>query len=123
MIKKLFLLVGLLLCMSSGHAHIQTYDQTKVQSCDMIDAYDDHLIEINGTSNEAIDSQAMIDVCQYALSKKPNEIRYIYQLAQAYYNHNDYVQAYNYYRQAAEQGYAPAQQSLGKLYRMGKGVA
>ena len=50
------------------------------------------------------------------------EQRYVYQLAQAFYNNEDDAQAYTYFRQSAEQGYAPAQHGLGKLYRMGRGL-
>ncbi|MGO2339364.1 MAG: tetratricopeptide repeat protein [Psychrobacter sp.] len=131
MMKGLLLSVGLFLCVSSGHAHIQTHTPThdkshahmKVQGCDNIEAYDDHLHETSNISKVDIDTQGVIDACQYAVSENPNNPYDIYQLAQAYYNHKDYAQAYDYYRQAAEDGYASAEQSLGKLYRMGRGVA
>lgn len=126
--KGLLLPVGLLLWLLSGHAqvqiqhHVQKPIQAKVQSCDVITAYDDYLDEGPDVSEKDIDTQAMIEACQKSVSENPNNSYYIYQLAQAYYNHKDYLQAYEYYRQAAEEGYAPAEQGLGKLYRMGRGV-
>lgn len=127
MMKGLFLSVGLFLWISSGHAHVQTHEknhaQTKVQSCDIVDAYDDHLHERYNAPEPSIEIQGMIEACQQSVLENPNNPYYIYQLAQAYYNHKDYAQAYSYYLKAAQQGYAPAEQSLGKLYRMGRGVA
>ncbi|MGO2279626.1 MAG: tetratricopeptide repeat protein [Pseudomonadales bacterium] len=131
MMKRLLLSAGLLLWVSSGHAGVQTHTpthdknhtHTKIQGCDKIEAYDDHFHEESNILEADIDTQGIIDACQYAVSENPNNPYDIYQLAQAYYNHKDYAQAYDYYRQAAEDGYAPAEQSLGKLYRMGRGVA
>jgi len=118
--KGLLLPLGLLLWVSLGHAHVQT--RALMQGCDTVEAYDDHLYEESNIPEEYIDTQAVIHACQQSLSANPNSPYDMYQLAQAYYNHKDYAQAYSYYLKAAQQGYAPAEQGLGKLYRMGRGV-
>ena len=50
----------------------------------------------------------------------------LYELGNKYYYGNeveqDYEQALDYYRKAAEQGYAPAQNALGYMFEHGKGV-
>ena len=74
--KGLFLSVGLFLWISSGHAHVQTHEkshaQTKVQSCDMVDAYDDHLHERYNVSEQGIEIQGMIEACQQSVLENPN---------------------------------------------------
>ena len=46
----------------------------------------------------------------------------LYQSACTHHNAGRYNQAYPLYRRAAEQGYADAQNMLGDMYRIGRGV-
>ncbi|MGO1490942.1 MAG: tetratricopeptide repeat protein [Psychrobacter sp.] len=122
--QKSLLVIGLLFCLPSLPAQAQIQAWTQLQLCDLVASDDNLLDEIDDSApQEGVDVQTMIEACQQAVSKHPNEQRYVYQLAQAFYNNEDYAQAYTYFRQSAEQGYAPAQHGLGKLYRMGRGVA
>ncbi len=118
----LLLPIALSLCLLSGKASARTPSSL----CNTLATYDEKTGRVNHNEESPwknVDVQIIISTCKQAISFYLDDIRYVYQLAKAYDNNKDYAQAFIYYSQAAKQGYAPAQQNLGKLYRMGRGVA
>lgn len=119
--KAILLPIALSLCLLSNQASARTPSSL----CNTLATYDEKTGRANHSEESPwkdVEVQTIISACKQAISFHPDDIRYVYQLAKAYDNDEDYAQAVIYYSQAAEQGYAPAQQNLGKLYRMGRGV-
>lgn len=114
--------IALSLCLLSSQATARTPSSL----CNTLANYDENKGITSHQEDSPwkdVDSGIIIAACKQAVSLHPDDIRYVYQLAKSYDSSENYEQAYIYYRQAAEQGYAPAEQNLGKLYRMGNGVA
>lgn len=114
--------IALSLCLLSNQASARTPSPL----CDTLATYDEKTGRANHNEESSwkdVEAQTIISACKQAVSFYPDDIRYVYQLAKAYDDDEDYAQAVIYYSQAAKQGYAPAQQNLGNLYRMGRGVA
>ena len=69
-----------------------------------------------------VNNDLAIQACESAVRQYPNSIRLIYQLGNAYRRGSNYSSAFVQYRKAADQGYAPAKDSLGVMYANGYGV-
>ncbi len=120
--QALLLPVALSLCLLSS----QTSARTPSLLYNTLATYDENSGMANHNEESPwkdIKAQTIIAACKQAILLRPDDPRYVYQLAKAYDNNEDFAQAFIHYNQAAKQGYAPAQQNLGKLYRMGRGVA
>ena len=71
---------------------------------------------------EAID-QSMLGLLDQRLAAQGGDAKASFELGVTYVNEEgDYAQAFQWFRAAAEQGYADAQYVLGKLYANGDGV-
>jgi uncharacterized caspase-like protein len=68
------------------------------------------------------DFAAAVPVCEAAVGANPNEPRLQYLLGGAYDTLKRYMEAARHYAKAADAGYAPAQDSLGVLFALGRGV-
>jgi TPR repeat protein len=75
-----------------------------------------------GVPLNKVDFAKAIPACLDALSHYPNSARFQYQLGRAYEQSGDNQQAMAWYRKAAEQGFALAQNNLGAMYAKGLGV-
>ncbi len=91
--------------------------------CDTLAAnpYDPHRVA-KGVDSQAIDARQAIIACSEAVRAYPTELRFQFQLARAYRGAARYDEAIDWYRKAAEGGYAGAQNSLGVMYARGLGV-
>jgi PPM family protein phosphatase len=76
----------------------------------------------SGVDFDEIDASRAVSACQKALQLLPADAKYQYLLGRAYHAQKDYQKAIKYYRQAAELGYARAQNNLGWMYAMGAGL-
>ena len=83
----------------------------------------DPLRVAKGVDSQAIDARRAIVACSDAVRLYPKELRFQFQLARAYRGASDYQEAIDWYRKAAEGGYAGAQNSLGVMYARGLGVS
>tara|TARA_R110002020_G_scaffold55477_1_gene153847 strand:+ start:1130 stop:2221 length:1092 start_codon:yes stop_codon:yes gene_type:complete len=92
--------------------------------------------ELAGDPNDSADSgrvgggalldtpaDQIIDACEIAVAAKPDEPRLKFQLAQALNALDRTVDAAKWYRDAAEQGHAVAQDKIGNMYYHGEGVS
>jgi TPR repeat protein len=75
-----------------------------------------------GVPLDKVDFGKAIPACLDALSQLPNAPRFQYQLGRAYQQSGDNQQASAWYRKAAEQGFALAENNLGIMYLKGLGV-
>lgn len=73
-----------------------------------------------GVSLMRLDAAAAIEACNQAIEVAPLA-RYQYQLGRALDKAEKYTGALDWYRKAADQGYAPAQNALGGMYEHGRG--
>ena len=70
-----------------------------------------------------INANMAIPACETAVSQYPNNARLNYQLGRAYYSTGGNIRgAFEQFTEAAERGYAAAQNALGVLYHQGQGV-
>ena len=75
-----------------------------------------------GVSTALVRAEAAIVACQEAVKLYPQELRFQFQLGRAFRQANRVIDALQWYQQAAERGYAGAQNSLGVMYAQGVGV-
>jgi TPR repeat protein len=75
-----------------------------------------------GVSFEKINPKVAIPACQEAVTSNPNSLRFLFELGRAHLKAGDYGVALQLLRKAADQGYAPAQGSIGSMYLDAKGV-
>lgn len=75
-----------------------------------------------GISWEHLDAIAALDACSLEVNRQPDNARIQYQYARVLDKHKLYSEAIHWCRQAAEQGYAAAQNSLGYAYEWGQGI-
>ncbi len=75
-----------------------------------------------GVSQREIKGKAAVNACEDAIAVHPDEARFQFQLARAYRALDRFEEAVAWYRRAADQGYAGAQNSLGVMYMRGLGV-
>lgn len=113
-----FLIVCLigLLC---GAAEAQ--QEAPVGDCDRY-AASDYEQTMPGVPFEKIDPKIAIPACQEALKSNPNSLQFQFELGRAYLKAGDYAVALPLLRKAADQGYAPAQGSIGSMYMDAKGL-
>ena len=71
---------------------------------------------------DKIDPARAIQSCNAAVRQFPNSARLQFQFGRAYQKGNNVSLALEYYRKAAAQNYAPAQNSIGHMYADGQGV-
>lgn len=78
---------------------------------------------VDGVAMNDIEAAGAVAACRDAVAKFPDIPRFQYQLGRSLEAAGDVPAALQSYREAAEQGYAAAQGSLGTAYRAGQGVA
>jgi TPR repeat protein len=116
-IRLAFLCVLLLVLSSNAFA------QDVVTDCDRYAASDtDPGAKAPGVPFDKIDSARAIQACNAAVQQFPNSARLQFQLARAYQKGNNFNLALEYYRKAAAQNYAAAQNNIGHMYADGQGV-
>jgi hypothetical protein len=76
----------------------------------------------DGVPFEKINPALAIPACESAVRQYPNSKRLTFQLGRAFDKNADFSSALIQYRQAAAQGYAPAQNAVGVAYSLGNGV-
>jgi TPR repeat protein len=93
------------------------------RKCDLLAAnpFDKRKVS-DGVKLVEIDPSAAIPACLFAVKENPENLRYQYQLARAYFKDSDYDNSIKFARGAATKGYAPAQSALGQHYEIGEGV-
>ena len=100
------------------------FAQDIVTDCDKYAASDtDPSATAPGVPLEKINVTLAVPACMAAVRESPNNPRLLFQLGRAYRAANNFKLALEYYRKAAEQNYASAQNSLGRAYALGLGVA
>ncbi|WP_162930109.1 SEL1-like repeat protein [Pseudophaeobacter sp. EL27] len=72
--------------------------------------------DVDGVSLQDIDLKIVTEVCLKAIEEQPNTARFKFQLGRAFDASQDYNLALQWYTQAAEQGHATAQFTLGWIY-------
>ncbi len=95
-----------------------------IQECDRLAAspYDQES-KGEGVKFKNLNAEKAIAACKKAVELNPDSSRFIYQYGRALDKGKHYAKAAEWYRKAAEQGYAAAQHSLGVMYYTGRGVA
>src|SRR5262249_41659138 len=95
-----------------------------ITDCDQLAAHpNDPERKVDGLPLSKLDANKAIPACETAVRQYPNDARLSYQLGRAYYRAKNHQDAIDQFKKAAEQGYAPAQYSLGSIYTRGQGVA
>ncbi len=113
------------LLMTSVISPIVQADSISTKQCDELassPSSKDKPMGVKGVETKDINSTLAIPACKQAVAEQPNVLRYQYQLARAYYKEKKYDKVLKLVQPLANQGYAPAQASLGFLYRKGIGV-
>ncbi len=96
-----------------------------INKCDELAAHPnnkDNPQGVKGVASDDIDRVPAIIACFEALVDEPNNQRFQYQVGRALDQNGNYTHAIKWYKKAAEQGYAYAQNDLGYLYVMARGV-
>jgi TPR repeat protein len=108
---------------SPGMAQSRGSQEAPVTDCDAFaaDPFDSDR-KASGIPFEKINPKLALPACKGAIQQYPNSKRLAYQLGRAFDKIADYGSALFRYRQAAEQGYAPAQTAVGFAYANGNGV-
>jgi TPR repeat protein len=75
-----------------------------------------------GVEFSKLNSSAAVSACRLAVEANPDNPRLEFQLARALIKGKLYGEAVEWNRKAAEQGYANAENNLGRLYDLGHGV-
>lgn len=97
-------------------------DDKAIQDCDRLAASPtDDQRTVSGVEFDDIDVLAAITACREAVKIKSLP-RLEYQYARSLFKKGDFVDAYNWYLQAAEKGHANSMYNLGKMYNHGRGV-
>jgi predicted aspartyl protease len=109
------------LCLASGN---NAFSQAGVTECDGYAASDiDPNAKSPGIALDKINPAQAVPACMAALRQSPDNPRFLFQLGRAYERAGNLSLALDYYRKAGEQNYAAAENSLGTMYRDGRGVA
>ena len=94
-----------------------------VHSCDHLAANPiDPGRAADGVATALLRADAAIRACQEAVRLYPQELRFQFQLGRALRQANRVDEAFNWYRSAAERGYAGAQNSMGVMFARGEGT-
>jgi hypothetical protein len=76
-----------------------------------------------GVPFSKINTSVALRACKRAVAAFPNSDRFAYQYGRVFAAAKNYAEAARWYRKAAEQGHASAQNGLAWMYNNGKGVA
>jgi len=91
-------------------------------ACDAYAASDDDPHHNSaGISFDKIDAGLAVPACEAAVQQYPKSSRLNFQLGRAYEKASNFDAAVTQYRKAADEGFAPAQASLGAAYERGQG--
>ncbi|MGD8558234.1 MAG: tetratricopeptide repeat protein [Gammaproteobacteria bacterium] len=94
-----------------------------VTECDRLAAHPQDPNKIaTGIAWNELDASAALSACEAALDRDPANPRLQYQYGRSYDKQKYLRDAVRWYREAAQQGYASAQNSLGYAYERGEGV-
>lgn len=94
-----------------------------VTQCDKFAAHPDDPKKLaKGVSWAQLDAMAALDACALEINRQPSNARIQYQYARVLDKQELYNEAVAWYRKAAQQGYAAAQNSLGYAYEWGQGI-
>ena len=111
------------LCILQFTLSSNVFAQDIVTDCDKFAASDtDPNAKAPSVPLEKVNPTLAVPACTAAVRKFPNNPRLLFQLARAYRAADNFNSAVEYYRKAAEQNYAAAQNSLGYAYANGQGV-
>jgi TPR repeat protein len=106
---------GLLLTMAVAQ-------QPPTTACDTFAASDQDTNQAAaGVPLDKVDPALAIPACLDALSRYPQNMRFVFQLGRSYQKAEDYAQAAEFYRKAAESGNPLAQNNLAALLKRGQG--
>ena len=100
-----------------------------IRDCDQFAAspYDPNRpLGVLGVDFDKLDADKAASLCQVALNSQPDNSRLAFQLGRALQrtgNGPELAEAVQLYRKAAEAGYVPAMDNVGRMYREGDGVA
>lgn len=95
-----------------------------IAECDRLAAHpDDPGRKAAGVPWEKLDGTQAVAACGRATDQRPNNARLQFQFARALNKIAQYKEAMDWYRKAADQGYAPAETNLGLMYSNGQGTA
>ena len=89
--KISFLLFFVIFFTFNFYAHAQA----PVTSCDDHAEFHDPNKVTKGVTWSNLNAEQAINDCNESLSKYPNELRFMYQLARGYYKNDEYEKAYN----------------------------
>jgi TPR repeat protein len=122
-LRRLIKHSGMIACISLVLGNVALAEEAPPTDCDTYAASNvDPQRKAEGVPPNEVDFAKAIPACLDALSHDPNSARFQYQLGRAYDKSGDYQQALAWYRKAAEQGYAAAENNLGNMYNEGHGV-
>ena len=107
--------MGLLACAAEAQ------HDAPVSNCDRY-AASDYGQTRPGIPFDKIDPKVAIPACEEAVKNYPSSPRLLFELGRSHSKAGDYDVALPLLRKAADQGYAPAQASIGSMYMEGKGV-
>ena len=112
-----------LLCVLHLALSTNAFAQDIVTYCDKYAASDtDPGAKAPGIPLEKVDPALAVPACAAAVQEFPNNPRFLFQLGRAYRAADNFKAAVEYYRRAAQQNYAAAQNSLGYAYANGQGI-
>jgi TPR repeat protein len=118
-----FGLLALFVCVVQLTLSNSAFAQDGVIDCDKYAASDtDPSAKAPGVPLEKVDPALAVPACAAAVRQFPNNPRLVFQLGRAHRTADNFHLALEYYRKAAEQNYAAAQNSLGYAYAHGQGV-
>ena len=111
------------LCLLQLTLSTYAFAQDIVTDCDRYAASDtDPSAKAPGVPLERVNAALAVPACTAAVREFPNNPQFLFQLGRAYRASDNFKSAVEYYRKAAEQNYAAAQNSLGNIYADGQGV-
>lgn len=95
-----------------------------LHACDRLAAHPyDRQVDVPGVTWGALDGQKAAVACEKGVQHYPDNPRFQYHYGRALNKMGTFEKAEKWIRKSANQGYAPAQFSLGLMYKYGEGVA
>jgi len=95
-----------------------------VHECDRLAAHPSDINKVTpGVEWELLEPEPALMACERAVRRYPEVTRFTYQYARAFHKAGGIEEALNYYRSAAEKGYASALYNLYLMYNEGQGVS
>jgi len=121
MLRKISFLFFTAILLSVASARAQNAPATE---CDSLAGHpNDPQRKAPGLSPDKINAATAVPACEAAVRQYPTDLRLIFQLGRAYEAAKNYPGAIAQYQKAADQNYAPAENSLGFDYVLGVGIA